>query len=219
LMASAAPSLLIAGSATLIGLVVGVPLGLLAASRRGLVDDAVARASDLTFAFPALISAILGAAAFGPSGLVVAIAVGIFNIPVFARVTRSAAQRWLARDMRLAARAAGKSDFAIAIEHVLPNISGILIVQATVQLATGLLAEAALAYVGLGVQPPQPSWGRMLADSQTFFALAPWLALAPGLAVTLCVLGFSLLGDGLRDRLDLRASEGGRSRVSGDGHG
>jgi peptide/nickel transport system permease protein len=199
-------SLLVGFIAVGIGLGAGVPLGLLASAKRGWVEEVVMRAADFTFAFPALLSAILLTSIYGP-GLVVSItAIGIFNIPVFARITRGAANSVWTRDYTLAARAAGKSKWAITWEHVLPNIASVLIVQATVQFAIAILAEAALSYLGLGTQPPQPSWGRMLNEAQSQMFQAPMLAVYPGVAIALAVLGLNLMGDGLRDLLDPRLS-------------
>ena len=199
-------SLLVGLIAVGIGLGAGVPLGLLASAKRGWVEEVVMRAADFTFAFPALLSAILLTSIYGP-GLVVSItAIGIFNIPVFARITRGAANSVWTRDYTLAARAAGKSKWAITWEHVLPNIASVLIVQATVQFAIAILAEAALSYLGLGTQPPQPSWGRMLNEAQSQMFQAPMLAVYPGVAIALAVLGLNLMGDGLRDLLDPRLS-------------
>jgi len=146
--------------------------------------------------------AILITAVFGPSALNAIIAIGIFNIPVFARISRGGALSIWTLDYILAARVAGKSRFRISLEHILPNIANLLIVQGTIQFSLGILAEAALSYVGLGAQPPTPSWGRMLADSQTLISFAPHLALFPGMAIVLTVLGLNLMGDGLRDILD-----------------
>jgi peptide/nickel transport system permease protein len=199
-------SLLVGFIAVGIGLGLGVPLGLLASARRGWIEEVVMRAADFTFAFPALLSAILLTAIYGP-GLVVSItAIGIFNIPVFARITRGAANAVWTRDFTLAARAAGKTKWAITWEHVLPNVASVLIVQATVQFAIAILAEAALSYLGLGTQPPNPSWGRMLNEAQSQMFQAPMLAVYPGVAIALAVLGLNLLGDGLRDLLDPRLS-------------
>jgi peptide/nickel transport system permease protein len=187
-----------------IGLLIGVALGCLASARRGWVEEGVMRASDFTFAFPALLSAIMLTAIVGPGLLTSIVAIGIFNIPVFARITRGAANAIWSREYVLAARAAGKGGWRITIDHVLPNIAGQLIVQATIAFATAILAEAALSYLGLGTQPPQPSWGRMLNEAQTQMFQAPLLAIYPGLAIVLSVLGLNLLGDGLRDLLDPR---------------
>ena len=135
-------------------------------------------------------------------------AIGIFNIPVFARITRAAANAVWARDYVTAARAAGKGPLAITWDHILPNIASLLIVQATVSFATAILAEAALSYLGLGAQPPQPSWGRMLNDAQALMFQAPLLAVWPGAAIMLSVLGLNLMGDGLSDLLDPRLTRG-----------
>jgi len=185
-----------------IGLGIGGSLGLLAAAQRGWIEEAVMRFSDFTFAFPALLSAILLTAIYGPGLFISIVAIGIFNIPVFARVARGAALAVWSRDYILAARVAGKGPWRITLDHVLPNILSALIVQATVQFALAILAEAALSYLGLGTQPPQASWGRMLNEAQAQLFRAPPLALYPGLAIILCVLGFNLLGDGLRDLFD-----------------
>ena len=199
-------SLLVGFIAVGIGLGAGVPLGLLASAKRGWVEEVVMRAADFTFAFPALLSAILLTSIYGP-GLVVSItAIGIFNIPVFARITRGAANSVWSRDYTLAARAAGKTKWAITWEHVLPNIASVLIVQASVQFAIAILAEAALSYLGLGTQAPQPSWGRMLNEAQSQMFQAPMLAVYSGVAIALAVLGLNLMGDGLRDLLDPRLS-------------
>jgi peptide/nickel transport system permease protein len=199
-------SLLVGFIAVGIGLGFGVPLGLMASAQRGWVEEVVMRAADFTFAFPALLSAILLTAIYGP-GLVVSItAIGIFNIPVFARITRGAANAVWSRDFCLAASAAGKTKWAITWEHVLPNVASVLIVQATVQFAIAILAEAALSYLGLGTQPPNPSWGRMLNEAQSQMFQAPMLAVYPGIAIALAVLGLNLMGDGLRDLLDPRLS-------------
>ena len=182
----------------------GVPLGLFAAMRGGAFDEAAMRVSDFIFAFPALLTAIMLREIFGPGALNAMLAIGIFNVPVFARVTYGAALSVHARDFIIAARLGGKSEWQIALEHVLPNILPLLIVQATIQMSLGILAEAALSYIGLGAQPPAPSWGRMLNDAQTLMAVAPRLALVPGLCIVFAVLGLNLLGDGLRDLLDPR---------------
>ncbi len=202
--AGARATLYVALAASLVGAGFGVPLGLLAASRGGWVEEIVSRTGDVVFAFPALLTAVLIAAVSGPGVVPVVAAVGIFNISVFARVTRGAALGLLHRDFILAARVAGKSELRIAFEHVLPNCLGLLLVQGAVQFSLAVIAEAGLSYVGLGLQPPTPSWGRLLDAAQTMMSQAPWLAIFPGLAILLTVLGFTLLGDGLRDRLDPR---------------
>jgi peptide/nickel transport system permease protein len=189
-----------------IGLGAGVAAGLLAAARRGWVDELLMRAADFTFAFPALLTAIMLTAIHGPGLVTSVVAIGIFNIPVFARITRAAALGVWARDYVLASRACGKGAWHITIAHVLPNIASVLIVQATIQFAVAILAEAALSYLGLGTQPPQPSWGRMLNEAQAMMFQAPQLAIYPGLAIALSVLGLNLMGDGLRDLLDPKLS-------------
>ena len=181
-----------------------MPLGLLAAARRGIVEELVMRANDVIFAFPAVLLAILLAAVLGPSALNAVIAIGVFNIPVFARVARGAALSQWSRDYVLAARLSGKGFARISLEHILPNILSILIAQATIQVSIGIIAEAGLSYIGLGVQPPLPSWGRMLNDAQTLIGIDPWLAIIPGLAILFAVIGFNLLGDGLRNLADPR---------------
>jgi peptide/nickel transport system permease protein len=184
---------------------IGVPLGLAAAAHQGsLLDEVIMRGNDLVFAFPSLVIAILITAVFGASAVNAIIAIGIFNIPVFARLTRGAALPLWERDFILAARVCGKSATHISIEHILPNITNLMIVQGTIQFSLGILAEAALSYIGLGAQPPTASWGRMLADAQTLVSIAPHTALVPGFAILLMVLGLNLMGDGLRDWLDPR---------------
>ena len=205
IIVGARTSIAVALIAVGVGIGIGTPLGLFAASQRGtLLDEVVMRANDLVFAFPALLIAVLITAVFGPGEANAIIAIGIFNIPVFARLSRAAALTLWNREFIMAARVSGKGAARISVEHILPNIANTLIVQATIQFALGILAEAALAYVGLGAQPPTPSWGKMLADAQTLISLAPHLALVPGLAIVLMVLGVNLLGDGLRDVLDPR---------------
>ncbi|MEO8835246.1 MAG: ABC transporter permease [Caldimonas sp.] len=187
-----------------IGIVFGVAMGLLAAVQRGWTEEIVMRLADFTFAFPALLSAIMLSAVWGPGLVTSIVAIGIFNIPVFARLTRASALVVRSREFVTAARALGKSEWRITIEHVLPNIAAILIVQATIQFALAILAEAALSYLGLGTQPPTPSWGRMLNEAQQQLFQAPQLAVYPGVAIALTVLGLNLLGDGLRDIFDPR---------------
>jgi len=204
LMAGAVNSIAVSLVAVGIGAGIGVPLGALAAARRGLVEEVVMRFNDFTFAFPALLSAVMITAILGPGAVNSIIAIGIFNIPVFARLTRGASLSLWKRDYVLAARVAGKGRTRITVEHILPNIASLLIVQMTIQFALAILAEAGLSYLGLGTQPPAPSWGKMLNEAQTLMVLAPQLAIFPGLAIMLTVLGLNLLGDGLRDLLDPR---------------
>ncbi len=185
-----------------IGLGFGVLLGCVASARRGWVEELIMRGSDFAFAFPALLLAIMLTAIYGPGLVMSIVAIGIINIPAFARITRGSANAVWAREFVLAARTAGKGPVRITLDHVLPNIASVLIVQATISFATAILAEAALSYLGLGTQPPQPSWGRMLNEAQTQMFQAPLLAVYPGVAIVLSVLGLNLLGDGLRDLMD-----------------
>jgi peptide/nickel transport system permease protein len=202
LMVGAQNSIVVGLIAVGMGLSIGVFLGCLAAARGGWLDEVLMRAADFTFAFPALLTAIMLTAIYGPGLVMSIVAIGIFNIPVFARIARASAQSVWAREYVLAARAAGKGAWRITLDHVLPNIANVLIVQATIQFAIAILAEAALSYLGLGTQPPQPSWGRMLNEAQTQMFQAPMLAVYPGVAIALSVLGLNLMGDGLRDLLD-----------------
>ena len=205
IMVGARTSIAVALVAVGIGMGLGVPLGLWAAARQGSwLDELIMRGNDLVFAFPSLVIAILITAIFGAGAVNAIIAIGIFNIPVFARITRGAALSIWQREFILAARVAGKSAARISVEHILPNVTNLLIVQGTIQFSLGILAEAGLSYVGLGAQPPLPSWGRMLADAQTLVSIAPHMALIPGFAIILTVLGLNLMGDGLRDHLDPR---------------
>ncbi len=200
MMAGARPSLGVATLALAIGVAGGVPLGLLAAARPGWVDELVARGSDVLMSFPAILLALLVIAVLGPGASHAALAIGLFNIPVFARVTRASARGVWTRDFILAARLAGKGRALISVEHILPNIAGPLITQASLQLSLGVLAEAGLSFLGLGAQPPAPSWGRMVADAQTLIGVAPRLVLLPGLAIVVTVIAITLTGEALRDR-------------------
>jgi peptide/nickel transport system permease protein len=202
LMAGAWNSLAIAWPAVLLGAATGTALGLAAAAAQDLFDEIAMRACDVIFAFPAVLSAIMIGALLGSGPLAAILAIAVFNVPVFARVTRGVARQVWTFDYVAAARSIGKQPWRITLEDVLPNIVGVLVVQVTIQLALAILTEAGLSYLGLGVRPPDPSWGRMLSDSQTFLAQAPHLAVAPGLAIALSVLGLNLLGDGLRDAVD-----------------
>ncbi len=202
ILAGSRISILVGVIAVGIGLAFGIVLGLIAAFSKGLVEDGLMKLSDFVFAFPALLLAIMLTSTFGPGVVNAIIAIGVYNVPIIAKLTRATANGVLSREYALAARAAGSGPIAIAIDHVLPNIAPALIVQATIQFAIAILAEAALSYLGLGAQPPETSWGKMLADAQNVLYNAPRLALYPGIAIALSVLGLNLLGDGLRDALD-----------------
>ncbi len=204
IMAGAQTSIVVGLIAVSLGAVLGVSLGLWAAARRGWTEDVIMRLSDLNLAFPVILIAILLTAGWGPGIINAILALGIYNISVFARQVRGAGIAMWEREFVLAARAAGKGNLAITIEHVLPNIISIIVVQATISFAIAILAEAALSYLGVGSQPPNPSWGRMLSESQSYIFLAPIIAVWPGLAIVLSVLGLNLIGDGLRDLVDPR---------------
>ena len=186
---------------------VGVPLGLLAAVAPRWLGDTLMRANDIVLAFPALLLAIMLTAAFGQSTLVAMVAIGVATIPSFARLIRSGALQVMGTEYVLAARVAGRRTAAISVRHVLPNVGNLVIVQSSVSFAIAVLAEAALSFLGFGTPPPTPSWGRMLQESQELLFLAPRLALFPGVAIAVAVLGFNLLGDGLRDYLDPRLED------------
>ena len=202
IMAGSRITLLVGLVAVGIGVLVGTPLGILAGMRRGWAETLVLRGADLLLAFPALLLAIVAGAIYGASTVSAMVAIGIATVPGFARVTRAGTLQVMSRDFIAAARTAGRSGPAIAWRHVLPNITGMLIVQASVSFALAILAEAALSFLGLGTPPPDPSWGRMLQSAQASLGSAPMLAFWPGLAIAGTVLGFNLLGDGLRDVFD-----------------
>jgi peptide/nickel transport system permease protein len=207
LMAGATNTLRIGIITVVIALALGVPLGGLAALYRGRTEDAIMRLSDLLLAFPAILLALLFAAVFRPSAEAAMAAIGIALVPVFARVVRGAGLQVLQQDYVTIVRTYGAGNVWIFMRHLLPNVSSVLIVQATVAFAIAILAEAALSYLGLGTPPPTPSWGRMLSESQTYLNQAPLLAVWPGVSIALSVLGFNLLGDGLRDLLDPKLVE------------
>jgi len=189
-----------------IGIVFGVPAGSLSAYFGGNLDSAISRAMDVFYGFPPVITAVLITSVLGPGLTNSTLAIGIFNIPIFARLTRGNFLSVKERQFVEAARASGRSEFEVVLRHVLPNVSSPIIVQATTQFALAVLAEAALSYLGLGIQPPHPSWGLMLKQAQTFMRLSPWPAIFPGLSIVITVLGFNLAGDGLRDLLDPRST-------------
>jgi peptide/nickel transport system permease protein len=207
LMAGARNTLLIGIVTVIIALVLGVPLGGLAALFRGPVEQTTMRLSDVLLAFPAILLAMLFAAVFRPSTVTAMAAIGIALVPVFARVVRGAGLQVMQQDYVTVARTYGSGSGWIFIRHLLPNVSSVLIVQATIAFAIAILAEAALSYLGLGTPPPTPSWGRMLSEAQTVLNQAPLLAFWPGASIALAVLGFNLLGDGLRDLLDPKLVE------------
>ncbi|ANH37864.1 Glutathione transport system permease protein GsiD [Nocardioides dokdonensis FR1436] len=182
--------------------VIGVPLGIVAGMAPRWLGELLMRANDVLLAFPALLLAIMFAAVYGASTLVAMIAIGIATIPAFARLVRSGTLQVMRTEYVLAARAAGRSPFAIGLRHVLPNVTTLITIQASVSFAIAVLAEAALSFLGFGTPPPTPSWGRMLQESQELLFSDPRLAVFPGVAIALAVLGFNLLGDGLRDRFD-----------------
>ena len=202
IMVGARNSIAVALIAVGIGMGIGVPLGCAAAAKGGWLDEGLMRFNDMVFAFPAILSAVMITAIFGPGAVNAIIAIGIFNIPVFARVAHGAALSIWPREFIQSARTCGKGPTLITIEHILPNIANLLLVQGTIQFSLGILAEAGLSYVGLGTQPPDPSWGRMLFDAQVRMIPAPHMAIFPGLAIVITVLGLNLLGDGLRDVID-----------------
>lgn len=188
-----------------IAMAVGVPLGLAAGFLGGLVDGFISRLTDAMLACPFLILAIALAAFLGPSLTNAMLAIGITATPFFIRLTRGQVLSIKGEDYVEAARSLGNPQWRIAIRHVLPNILPQLMVQATLTIATAIIAEASMSFLGLGLQPPAPSWGSMLNSAQRFLGTAPWMAMWPGLAIFATVLSFNLLGDGLRDALDPRS--------------
>jgi len=205
-MKGAVNSIIVGLVAVSIGMGFGILLGSLAAFYRRWVDESIMRISDVLYGFPAVLSALLITSILGPGVVKSMIAIGIFNIPIFARLTRAASLSVWERDYVASAKAIGRCDAGIIRKYILPNILSSLIVQGTVQFAIAILAEAGLSYLGLGTQPPHASWGRMLQEAQTFMGTSAWLAIFPGCAIALSVLGFNLLGDGLRDMLDPKLS-------------
>lgn len=203
-MTGAVNSIVVGLVTVTLGLSFGVVLGLFSAFCGKLIDEVIMRFSDFLFAFPAVLTAILITSVLGPSMINAMLAIGIFYIPIFARLTRATAMSIWEREYVVAARIAGIGELAITVRHVLPNILSPLLIQATIQFAVAILAEAGLSYLGLGTQPPHASWGRMLNEAQTFMSINAWMAVFPGLAIAWAVLGFNLLGDGLRDTLDPR---------------
>jgi peptide/nickel transport system permease protein len=197
-------SLQVGALAVVIALGIGTTLGLLAGFYGGRLDDWLMRLVDIMFAFPGLVLAIVIAGLLGPSRTNAMIAIGVVYAPAFARVVRGSVLSVMAEPYVEAARVVGAPDWRMVLRHVLPNIMAPLIVMATVYLSTAILSEAALSFLGLGTQPPEPSWGGMLDAARTYMEISPWTAIFPGLAIMLVVLGFNFLGDGLRDILDPR---------------
>lgn len=212
LMVGAQITLVVGVIAVGISAVVGIPLGIWAAMRGGWTDVLLMRGADLLLAFPALLLAIIAAAVFGPSVVTAMVAIGISGVPGFARVARAGALQVLTQDYISAARISQVPELVIARRHIWPNIRAMAIVQASVAFALAILAEAALSFLGLGASPPHPSWGLMLQAAQTQLGTSPLLALWPGLMIAVTVLGFNMLGDGLRDALDPRLSAHRRKR-------
>jgi peptide/nickel transport system permease protein len=197
-------SLAVAGAAVAFALLVGGLLGLLAGYYRGWVDTLIMRVTDVLLSFPAVLLAIALIAFLGPGYTNLVLAIGIVYVGPFARVARAAVMTVREELFVEAAQALGSRDPRIIFLAVLPSAAGPLIVEVTLRLAYAILAEASLSFLGLGAQPPTPSWGIMVAEGRRFLALAPWATVAPGLAIMVVVLGFNLLGDGLRDALDPR---------------
>jgi peptide/nickel transport system permease protein len=206
-MKGAVNSMIVGLVAVSIGIGFGILLGSMAAFYRRWVDESIMRISDVLYGFPAVLSAILITSILGPGVVKSMIAIGIFNIPIFARLTRATSLSIWERDYVASAIAIGRSDVGIVWKYILPNILSPLVVQGTIQFAVAILAEAGLSYLGLGTQPPHASWGRMLQEAQTFMGTSAWMAIFPGCAIALAVLGFNLLGDGLRDLLDPKLSK------------
>lgn len=207
LMAGAGVSLGVGVVAVGLGMLVGVSLGLWAAAARGWVDSVVMRLADFTFAFPAILCAVMLAAVRGPGIVNGMVAIALFNVPVFARLSRAAALAAWSREFVLAARACGKTPMQITRDHIWGAVAPLVLVQAASQLGLAILAEAALSYLGLGTQPPAPSWGRMLSEAQTLLVQAPLLAVWPGLCIALAVWAIHLVGEGLRDLADPRTAQ------------
>ncbi len=205
-MAGAPTSIAVGVIAVGIGALVGIVLGLASGWAGGWLDEGAMRLVDAVQGFPAILSALLFSAVFAPGVGISMVAIGIAFVPAFARLTRGAVLELRDREFVVAARALGARDLRLVLRHILPNTMAPLIVQATTSFPVAILAEAALAYLGLGTQPPHPSWGLMLKEAQNFLGMNPWFAVFPGGAIAVAVLGLNLLGDGLRDLLDPKAA-------------
>jgi peptide/nickel transport system permease protein len=204
IMVGAQNALFVAAIAVLVGASIGTVLGLAAAAMRGWAEEAFMRLCDFAYAFPAVLLAIIISALVGVGATTTIFAIAIFTIPVFGRLARGGAIEVWSKSFVASARLNGKSLLRITFRHILPNVAGLLIVHVSTQVALAIIVEAGLSYLGIGLQPPAISWGKMLADAQTNMARAPTLAIFPGLAIAIAVLGFNLLGDGVRDLLDPR---------------
>ena len=202
IMVGAVTAILVGVIAIGIGVGLGALLGMLSGYFGGWLDEVFMRLMDAVQGFPAILSALLIAAVFTPGLAITMVAIGVSFLPIFARLTRAAFLELRDREFVLAARALGAGDAAVIGRHILPNTLAPLIVQASISFPVAILAEAALSYLGLGTQPPHPSWGLMLREAQAFLGMSPWFAVFPGTAIALTVLGLNLLGDGLRDLLD-----------------
>lgn len=204
IMVGAQNALFIAVLAVLVGAGVGTALGLAAAALRGWAEELFMRLCDFAYAFPAVLLAIIISALAGVGATTTIFAIAIFTIPVFGRLARGAAIEVWSKSFVAAARLSGKGLLRITLRHILPNIAGLLVVQISTQIALAIIVEAGLSYLGIGLQPPAVSWGKMLADAQTNMVRAPSLAIFSGLVIAIAVLGFNLLGDGIRDLMDPR---------------
>ncbi len=205
--AGAATSLELASLATLVALVIGLAIGLIAGYAGGWIDNALMRLVDLVLAFPYLLLAILLAALLRTSGLAasnapVVLTLGLVGWTTMARVIRGKTRALARSEMVLASRALGASPLRIIRRHLLPNVAGVVIVLTALAFAQNLLAESVLSFLGLGPPPPAPTWGRMIYEGRVYYRTAPWLVIAPGIAIVIAVVAFNLVGDGLRDALD-----------------
>lgn len=203
-MAGAVTTIAVGLLAVAVGAGIGVPLGVVGGYLGGWLDEALMRLVDAVQGFPAILSALLFSAAFSPGVAISTVAIGVAFVPAFARLARGSFLELRGREFVLAAAALGATDVRLIRRHILPNSLSPLIVQATTSFPIAVLAEAALAYLGLGTQPPHPSWGLMLKEAQNFLGISPWFAVFPGGAIALTVLGLNLFGDGLRDLLHPR---------------
>ncbi len=201
-------ALVVGAVAVLIGAGIGVPLGLISGYRAGRLDAVLMRVVDGMMAFPALLLAITVVAALGPGHVQAMTAIGVVLIPIFARLARAQTLATRGQEFVLAARTLGATEARIVLLHILPNIAGPLVIQSTVAFSGAVLAEASLSYLGLGTQPPTPSWGSMLQEARDVLFVARWMAIWPGVAIAAAVLGLNLLGDGVRDMLDPRLRRG-----------